>query len=293
MAEFISKLQYKTYEKGEFSDEKARSLEETIQLIKNFPWEEQRGSDIQLTGPSVTIQNEYVEYLKLGLYFNGKFCLYFYDRNDHLFELHEPNLEDACQIVTDFFNGLSIEEKFDKHFFSIGPKSHFETSTFEYRVNNTMVFFRFLLMIVLSGSAILGTIAFFKLNDAPFLLLLLDIVIDIICLQAFYFMVRLYLRSKNMYLNILRGRDEFQFGIDNDIVTYSKREIESINTYGQTSRSSRIFNLMEVIFKNGSAIIIPGIIIEPFTLAEKFLDIKINYITKTSRNWKMIWNFSK
>jgi hypothetical protein len=57
MAEFISKLQYKTYEKGEFSDEKARSLEETIQLIKNFPWEEQRGGDVQLTGPSVTIQN--------------------------------------------------------------------------------------------------------------------------------------------------------------------------------------------------------------------------------------------
>lgn len=210
-----------------------------------------------------------------------------------MFELHEPHLKDACQIVTDFFNGLSIEEKFDKHFFSIGSKSHFETSTFEYRVNNTMLFFRFLLIIILSGSAILGTIAFFKLNDAPFLLLLLDIVLDIICLHAFYFMVRLYLISKNMYLNISRGRDEFQFGIDNDIVTYSKREIESINTYGQTSRSSRIFNLMEVIFKNGSAIIIPGIIIEPFTLAEKFLDIKINYITKTSRNWKMIWNFSK
>jgi hypothetical protein len=37
MLEFISKLQYKTYEKGEFSDENRRSLEETLQLIKDFP----------------------------------------------------------------------------------------------------------------------------------------------------------------------------------------------------------------------------------------------------------------
>ena len=64
MPDFISKLQYKNYEKGEFSDEKVRGLDETIQLIKNFPWTKQRGVDVQLTGPSVTIQNEYAEYLK-------------------------------------------------------------------------------------------------------------------------------------------------------------------------------------------------------------------------------------
>jgi hypothetical protein len=77
MPEFISKIQYKTYEKGEFSDEKVRNVEETLSLIKEFPWNEQRGVDVQPTGPSVTIQDEYVNYLKVGLYFNGKFCLYY------------------------------------------------------------------------------------------------------------------------------------------------------------------------------------------------------------------------
>ena len=54
MPEFISKLQHKTYEKGEFSDEKVRSLDETIKLIKTFPWDAERTlTDVQLTGSSV------------------------------------------------------------------------------------------------------------------------------------------------------------------------------------------------------------------------------------------------
>jgi hypothetical protein len=38
MLQLTSKLQHNTYEKGEFSDEQSRNVDETIQLIKNFPW---------------------------------------------------------------------------------------------------------------------------------------------------------------------------------------------------------------------------------------------------------------
>jgi lipase chaperone LimK len=55
MPEFISKVQHKTYEKGEFSDEKVRTLQETIELIKAFPYDDERAlTSVELTGPSVT-----------------------------------------------------------------------------------------------------------------------------------------------------------------------------------------------------------------------------------------------
>ncbi|MGI4022132.1 MAG: hypothetical protein ACRYFA_11545 [Janthinobacterium lividum] len=80
MCNLVSKLQYKTYETGEYSDEEARNLEETLILIQDFPWEEQRHLiDIKITGPSVTIQNDEGAYLKLGLFFNNKFCVYLFD----------------------------------------------------------------------------------------------------------------------------------------------------------------------------------------------------------------------
>jgi hypothetical protein len=294
MPEFISKLQYKIYEKGEFSDEKARTLEETLDLIKKFPWVQQRGADVQLTGPSVTIQNEYVEYLKLGLFFNGKFCLYYYDRNNHLFELHVPTLEDACHVVTDFFNGLSIEEKFDKHLFNIGAKGHFETAAFEYRVHKLATSLYFLLIALLSCIALLATVAFFKMDNAPIPLLVLDIFLDILCLQSFYFMVRLYLKSKDMYLQLSTGSLDFQFG-DNEqsVITYHKKDIAAINVYGGTSRSSKLFKVMEIIFNNGSKTIFSGSLINPDSFVLKFPGLEIYYVTKSSAIWKMIWKFSK
>src|ERR1700740_3678003 len=134
MPEFISKLQHKTYEKGEFSDEKSRGLDETIELVKNFPWDSERTlTDIQLTGPSITIQDEYVNYLKVGLYFNGKFCLYYLDNENHLYEYHAADITEACKTLADFFEGKLDLGKFDKHFFNIGNEPHFLTSSFEYR----------------------------------------------------------------------------------------------------------------------------------------------------------------
>jgi hypothetical protein len=92
MPEFISKLQHNTYEKGEFSDEQPRDLEETINLIKDFPWDAERTlTDIQLTGPSVTILDNDLNYLKLGLYFGGKFCVYYLDKDNHLYE-YQPRI---------------------------------------------------------------------------------------------------------------------------------------------------------------------------------------------------------
>ncbi|SDH12403.1 hypothetical protein ACRQ5D_22375 [Mucilaginibacter sp. P25] len=110
MLQLISKLQHNTYKKGEYSDEEYRNLDDTIQLIKDFPWDAERAlTDIQLTGPSVTIQDNDLNYLKLGLYFNSKFCVYYLDIDNHLYEYHAPNVEEACNLVKDFF-GQALEQ---------------------------------------------------------------------------------------------------------------------------------------------------------------------------------------
>src|SRR5579875_2557486 len=135
MADYISKVQHKTYEKGEFSEEKARTLADTIELIRSFPWDQERPlTSVELTGPSITIQDEDVNWLKVGLYFNGKFCLYYLDNNNHLYEYHAPNLDDAINMVTDFFNKQLVLQKFEKHFFSVNKRHYFSTGLFYYHI---------------------------------------------------------------------------------------------------------------------------------------------------------------
>jgi hypothetical protein len=270
MAEFISKLQYKTYEKGEFSDEKVRSLEETLQLIKSFPWDEQRGSDVQLTGPSVTIQNDYVEYLKLGLYFNGKFCLYFYDRNDHLFELHEPTLEDAYQVITDFFNGLPIEEKFDKHFFSIGSKSHLETKYFTYRVSliNVLMLSFFLITLFVIFSVFTIAIATTK---APFIVIAVPMLLAILLGWLLVYIFTRYSACSDQVLEISKGNSIFSFGNNGDEQTYNKTDIKEIVQYVPGGgRNPNMFYVFEIYFKDGSIIKFSNMLISDITFTSKF-----------------------
>ena len=69
MISLISKIQYHNFEAGEFIDRKERSYEDTISLIKAFPWATERnGLKVDLTNPSITIENSYNEFLKLALY---------------------------------------------------------------------------------------------------------------------------------------------------------------------------------------------------------------------------------
>ena len=78
MQEIRSKLQFGTFETGEFTEEKVRSYEDTIKVIEEFPWKKERANIvIALTNPSITLQNKEQEYLKLAIFFNEKFVLHF------------------------------------------------------------------------------------------------------------------------------------------------------------------------------------------------------------------------
>lgn len=293
MPEFISKFQYKTYEKGEFSDEQARDLEETLQLIKTFPWAEQRGADVQLTGPSVTIRDEYGNYLKAALYFNGKFCLYYLDTDGHLYEYHAENLNTVYGFVTDFFNQQLDIQKFEKNLFSMGSRKHFETGSFEYSVNKPVMLFYFLMIIAFLFLEITTVIAFFMIKDMPGAFILIPLFLLILCLSTFYFMIKLYFKTKDMVIVISKGAKDFQFGQDNALGDYEKENVSALNIYGQTARSSRIFNLMELVFKDGTNLIVPGILLDPYDFVLKFPGIEANYRGGYFLTSKIFWNFTQ
>jgi hypothetical protein len=297
MPEFISKLQHKTYEKGEFSDEKVRSFDETIDLIKAFPWDAERTlTDIQLTGPSVTIRDGDLNYLKVGLYFNGKYCLYYLDRDNHLYEYHASDINDACKIVGDFFTGQLDLEQFEKKFISVGSIKHFENALFDYTVNPAGFIARFIFAIILALLELACAVMMFKLNPptlAWFTIVPLALFVSGFVFYFAYLQLRYYLKSKNLSLTLSAGNDIFQFGNIDAEVSYNKADIDIINVYGNTgTKGSHVLDIMEIIFIDGSKIQIPGMLIEPFTFRSKFLTNKIELFQKSTIFRKVMWQYA-
>ena len=285
MPQLISKLQHNTYEKGEFSDEQPRDLNETIQLIKDFPWDLERPlTDIQLTGPSVTIQDTELNYLKLGLYFGGKFCVYYLDKDNHLYEYQADDIESVNNMVLDFFkNNLNVK-LFEKPFFSIGKRQHFETNKFEYLME-TSLFYLYLtfgiIVVILFGSyVIIMSVLGVSLSFYPLLI------------ASFPGLILLYLvyttfknKDRFSYLQISKGKNKFLYGEDEQHINeYDKKNIEEIlcfesilpsNRYG--GRSLRKF---KIIFNDKQSIEFTSSLIPTDVFFDKFssdLNIPIAY----------------
>jgi hypothetical protein len=271
---FTSKVQHKTYEKGEFSDEKERSLTETIELINTFPWDKERTLiDIQLTGPSVTIVDEYVNYLKIGLYFNGKYCLYYLDRDNHLYEYHTAEMAMVNKLVTDFFNDSLDLSTFEKHLFNIGNKAHFETCYFEYSeklwrilmLTSFLLFYGVLFIII-------DSVLIFK--PAP---LFLGLIFWPASAIYYYFLFKIYYNAfanRDSYLQISRGNDTFSFGYSIETIkTYNKADIKEIVSYEtRGSRNPNMVEVFEITFQNGDIIKFTNMLIGGTDFYSKFVD---------------------
>lgn len=283
MSEFISKLQHKTYEKGEFSDEKLRSLDETIDLIKNFPWDAERTlTDVQLTGPSVTIHDEDINYLKAGLYFNGKYCLYYLDRDNHLYEYHAPDINDACKIATDFFSGQLDLEKFEKHFFNIGNQAHFVTNYFEYREKVWRILLLNILTLIYGIFFICISTGLIKSNQPT----VLSFIIILFAGLFLFLLGRIFYNAiinRNNYLQISRGNDLFKFGYnEKNIQTYSKKDIDKVVIYeSRGNRNPNLVCMYEIYFKDGNVIKFSNMLISDMALKSKFPDFTITYGKKS------------
>lgn len=292
MADFISKLQYKTYEKGEFSDEQPRDLSDTLTLIKNFPWEAQRGADIQLSGPGVLIEGPNGDYLKVALYFNGKFSAYYLDAENHLYEYHTDDLNNEMQKVKDFFAGTLTLGDFEKHFFNIGNKAHVVTKTFEYKVTASSAYLRISFLILASLVYIIIASVFF-INGIHFFVGCFFLVFSLLFGFMDYVFIKMYLRSENLTLHISKGKDSFDFFDGQASATYLKSHITEVTFYGRSSgKGKQILTIMQFDFKNGHSIKFPGMLIDPIDLLQKLPDgIKINYLEQFSPFRKSLWDY--
>jgi hypothetical protein len=131
----LSKVQYKNYEVGEFSLKKERNLEDTITLIKQYPWDKNRHlADVKLTCPSVTIEHINGSFLKIGHYFSGKFCLYLLTEQGNLRSKVITKLEDSFPVTAAFYNNENISADFEPATLTFNAKKHFVTKLFEYRI---------------------------------------------------------------------------------------------------------------------------------------------------------------
>ncbi len=287
MPQFISKLQYDTYEKGEFSDEQPRGLDETIRLIEEFPWHTGRGSAIEVTGPSVTIQDNSLNYLKIGLYFNGKFCVYYLDNDDHFYEYHAVTMESVNNIVLDFFkNNLNLK-LFEKHFFSIGKRQHFETDKFEYRMETSLFYlyltFGVIFVTLFGGYIIIMSILGLNLSFYPLLI------------ASFPGLILLYLvyttfknKDKFSYLQISKGKNKFLYGKDEQHINeYNKKNIKEILCFKSILPSNRYggssLRKFKIIFNDKQRIEFTSSLIPTDMFFDKFssdLNIPITYIWK-------------
>lgn len=278
MPELISKIQYKNCEKGEFFSEQPRNYEDTLALIQSFPWDEQRGSDIQVTGPGIIIHGPDNDYLKVALYFNSKFSLYYLDKGGYLYEYHTSELIEECQKVKEYFNGRLNLEGFEKHFFNIGYCDHFETHIFEYRASLLKSLLSWALLVIpLSMFVFIN----FELDNT--LMIKLSVFAALI---AIFITLGIYLSYNGYYLKLSKAHDEFQFGKRKEgIQTYSKQDVKEVVFYEDHRNSRPIpissFNEARIFFNNGSFIEIPKILISSIRLKSKFPEnlIKIEYQT--------------
>ena len=103
------KIQYHNFEPGEFVDNQKLSFEDTVPVIRSFPWEEERTKlKVSLTNPSITFQTDNNLFLKLALYYHKKFILYFYDGMS-LYTHSFFKLDDSFTLIEYFFIHADID----------------------------------------------------------------------------------------------------------------------------------------------------------------------------------------
>ena len=264
----MSRLQYKNCESGEYFNTALRTLDETVQLINDFPWALQRElAPIQLTCPSVTVEHPSGSFLKIGPYYNGKFCLYLLNRDGLLLHKIVAELEDAITVFVDFFAEKPMTG-FVPHGFVHNSKKYFVKADFEYTVTTRRILY-FISYPEGFFLAFLLILPLVRINPEHFFEdfikgLLFTILFSVVFVGInFYLFFKYMLFSKNLYLRISKGHDNFFFGTRERTVEYQKSDIIDILIY--RNHGQRCFwsgyAVIEVYCKNGDILRFPTLLI--------------------------------
>ncbi|MGV8879867.1 MAG: hypothetical protein ACOH2A_12640 [Sphingobacteriaceae bacterium] len=285
MRKFVSKVQYANYETGEFSLKRLRNAEESIALLNNFPWKQNyQIVSVELTCPSVMIEHPNGNFLKIGYYFNGKLCAYLWNKKGSLSSKVINNLQDGGKVITDFYNDVDLSINAEKSNFVFNAKKHFVTRSFTYSTTVRRVvkfllyptgFLTLLTLAMLTGFfntitfttiGLLVTIAFFLIFNG----------------FNFFLFFNYYCFSKDLYLRVSKGHNNFFFGTKSSYKEFYKTEIQNIKQYyNNRPRNPWGDNMIyEITFKSGEKIKFPNLLLGTDAFDNKFSEQKIERVHK-------------
>ena len=279
MQEIRSKLQFGTFETGEFTEEKVRSYEDTIKVIEEFPWKKERANIvIALTNPSITLQNKEQEYLKLAIFFNEKFVLHFIGKEQKLYTQSFSGKSDSYPIIQQFFKdepfdlkGFKLENTWLQH-----PLKHFVTQDFHYRITpeSTKKFLLRTSSIPFAFTIFMLLMIIFSWHKTPVVVLVL-ILLPAIFLIGGGLNLLLYFN----YLSVVKGKElimsngnaTFYFGDAGSLNEYSKSDIRQVihcSNNGTRSVTSR-FAFVAIQMINGEKLFIPNLLVDDSDLMSR------------------------
>ncbi|MCF3108878.1 hypothetical protein LL912_08825 [Niabella sp. CC-SYL272] len=239
MTAFRCKLQYKNYEPGEFTDMTPHTCEAVFELIRNFPWQQQREQlVVDFTTPSVTIQDDDGSYLKLALYYNGKYILYYYNAVHQLFVKSLTNPEDSFPFISAYYNnpGVPPDGLKREHTWHKAKRIHFVTNDFVYKAGKNRL--RHYLIqssgfnLVLSLMLVPLMIYIHPAGNATWMQLIIFLVLFFLVVgMNLLFIWNHYQTDKGKTLILSKGKPHFLFGTGNQLTLYKKQEIMSIDIW--------------------------------------------------------------
>jgi len=252
------KMQYKNFETGEFTDTGERTAEEALEIIRQFPWEQQREHlVISLTNPSVTIEGTDKDFLKLALYYNDKFVLHYCNAAGELWTKAFVRLADSFPLIGSFFEKQPFNtDGFRKEYTLFqNNKQHFISQDFHYEAN-----FRRCCRYLLQTSAINLSFglcillwrlwAFFWGNGmSPALWII------VCCFVLFWggglnllLFAGYYRHVRGKLLIMSQGNDLFYYGFKNNLKEYHKSDIMRLvyrrEAFGSRSPTPPRFSLL-------------------------------------------------
>ena len=282
MIKLISKIQYKNFEAGEFVEVKERNYDDTINLIKIFPWSNQREKIvIDLTNPSITIEGKNNDFLKFALFFNQKYVLHYFNENQVLFSKSFVELKDGYDYVKMFFD----QPIFDPSSFKKEPTwlqhnlKNFVTQDFKYVLTKKSIRNY---LISTSGMNFGYSLFFFILgltkgfNGINLLGIILALILVFLIGGGVHLILffNYYNYVKDKILIMSRGNDNFYFGKIDNPLKYDKKDILQYTTIRSQGSRNQLngFAIVEIEFKNGTVLKIPNLLLDYTALENKLFE---------------------
>jgi hypothetical protein len=270
----LSKIQYNNYETGEFTEEKDRTLQETITLINTFPWQQQREHyAVGLTGPSITLQGPNNDFLKLAAYYHGKFVLYYCKRPKTLYSKSFDQCSDALPFLQSYFNDTEFDTAafHQQNTWFQRPESHFITRSFIYDLNAARLLSACAPSLFLLTYASILSFAVLFGNPSVHALLLVAIPF---WLGFFYFLRLLFNHAsacRGQVLIVSKGRDEFAYGPADAPHWMNKKDIVELITHGRRAKGGYFaMTRVEIILQHDPSVDISCLLLNWDDLMRKF-----------------------